>query len=670
MKARARERTRHGRIRSRRGLLLLGWLALAGIMIARLVEVQLLERQAWADDALRQHRLTREVPATRGRILDRNGSELAVSHWQARVVIAPHEIEDFEAVGSALETHLGIPLPAAASSPGAERRWHFLPGRFSTTEVASLRRLRGVHIERELQRLYPHDALARGVLGAVVDGVGAGGIEQAMDSILAGRNGREVVARDNEGHEIPGKAVTMSPPTAGLDVVLTIEQDLQAISEKALADALASTGARAGDLVITDPRTGEILAMTSVDGAGQATLAAVHTTFEPGSTIKPFTTAALLRHDLALLTDTVDTQEGWWRVHGRTITDVTAGGWMTLHEVIQESSNVGIARFAERLSPGQQYTVLRDFGFGTETGVLLPGEVAGTLRLPGEWSATSVHSLAFGYEIAATPLQMALAYGALANGGFLMEPRIVREIRDARGEPERYGRPRAIRQVVPGWVTEQLTPVLVDVVDRGTGTRARLSSFSVAGKSGTARATGSDGHYEEGAYYASFGAYFPAEDPELLFFVRLDRPDSAYYGGETAAPVMRSTLQSLLSATRIPIDRGKLARVRRDRPVPAPVQPLARFASTDLTDPEEGGGGEATIPRSSLPARPKMSAVASARPLVLPDLEGATMRVAMRRLHKMGLRVRPEGGGRVVAIIPGEGMEVAAGDTIRVVGGR
>ncbi len=663
----AGEQSRHGRIRTRRGILLMGWVVLAGIMMARLVEVQILERQAWVDDAQRQHRLTRAIPAPRGRILDRNGSELAVSHWQVRVAIAPHEVEDFEAVAAALETHLGASLSPFPSAPGAERRWHFLPGRYSFTEVAPLRGLRGVHIESELRRLYPGGALARGVLGVVIDGAGAGGIEQSMDSVLAGRSGREVVARDNEGRQIPGDAVTLMPPTAGLDVVLTIDQDLQAISEDALADALAATGARAGDLVITDPRTGEILAMISVDDTGRSTLSAVHTPFEPGSTIKPFTTAALLRHDLAALTDSVDTQQGRWRVNGRTITDVTASGWMTLHEVVRESSNIGIARFAERLSAGQQYTALRDFGFGTETGVGLPGEVSGTLRLPGKWSATSAHSLAYGYEIAVTPLQMALAYGALANGGLLMEPRIVREIRNEYGEPRHYGRARVIRQVVPQWVTEKLTPVLVDVVDRGTGTRARLSSFQVAGKSGTARATGSDNGYEEGAYYASFGAYFPADDPQLLFFVRLDRPDSAYYGGETAAPVTRSTLQNLLSATRIPVDRGKLARARRDRPVFPPVQPLVRFASTDLAEP---GGGVVPISWSSLPARLEIPADASEQPLILPDLEGVPMRVALRRLHKMGLRVRAEGGGRVAAVFPGEGVEVAAGDTVRVVGGR
>ena len=662
MTRRAKGGNASGRVHLRRRLLLVTWLVLAGIMIGRSIEVQVVEGDAWARDALQQHRMTRAVPAPRGRILDRNGAELAVSHRRTRVGIAPNEIVDRGEVVRALTASLGIPERTARRVSGQTRAWHVVPGRYSMTQVAALRGLRGVHVEGELRRLYPREGLARGLLGVVLDGVGRGGIEQSMDSVLAGQSGREVVARDHRGREIPGQAVAVEPPVAGRDVVLTIDQDLQAIAEEMLASALESTGARGGDLVITDPRTGEIFALTSVLNGSSASLSAVNTTYEPGSTIKPFTTAALLHHGVAALGDSVDTGAGTWTVNGRRITDVQKGGWLTLHDVVLESSNVGIAKFATRLSGAQQYTTLRDFGFGTRTGIALPGEAGGVLRRPELWSSQSAHSLSFGYELSVTSLQMAMAFGALANGGLLMEPRLIREVRNKAGRPVRFGRPRAIRRAIPEGVTEALTEVLVDVVDNGTGTLARMSVFPVAGKSGTARATGSDGRYEAGAYYSSFGAYFPADDPQLLLFVKLDRPNGAYYGGATAAPVTRATLESMLSARQSPLDRAALARAQRRPSLPSPSEPLVRFASvTDQPAPAERNAASVWTGRDELRDVRDQA-------MTVPDLEGAPLRVALRRLHKMGLRVHLEGGGTVEGTEPRGGAAISPGDTIRVVG--
>ena len=502
-----RERT----LRLRRRFLLLSWVLVAAVLIARAAEVQLVERAEWAAEALAQHEKSRIVPPARGRILDRNGGELAVSHMRAAVGVAPREIVDREVVAAALEKHLGVrPATARRVSAGTDP-WNVVPGRYSMTQVEGLRGLKGVYLEAEPSRLYPRGGLARGLLGVVQDGVGRGGIEQYMDSVLAGQSGREVVVRDSHGREIPGQVVVMQSPVAGRDVVLTIDQDVQAIAEEMLLAAIDSTGARGGDLVITDPRTGEILALTSVVDGSNAALSAVNATYEPGSTIKPFTTAALLRYGIASLSDSVDTGEGSWWTHGRRITDIGGGGWMTLHEVIRESSNVGIAKFASLMSRGQHYTSLRDFGFGTPTGLPLPGEASGILRRPEDWSLLSSHSLSYGYELSVTPVQMAMAFGALANDGLLMEPTLIREVRDRDGVPVRLGRPRPVRRAVPSWVAEALTPVLVDVVEEGTGTRVRMSSYRLAGKSGTTRATGRDGRYEheQGAYFASFWASFP-----------------------------------------------------------------------------------------------------------------------------------------------------------------
>ena len=642
---------------ARRRLTLMCWLVVASVMVARAAEVQVIERTEWTAEALAQHETSRVVPGARGRILDRNGVELAVSHWRATVGISPREVRDRDEVVAALVEHLGVRTETARRVSAGTDQWNVVPGRYSMTQVGGLRGLRGVYVEGELRRLYPRAGLARGLLGAVQERVGRGGIEQSMDSVLAGQSGREIVVRDSRGREIPGQVVVVQPSVAGRDVILTIDQDLQAIAEEMLAAAIDSAGAREGDVVITDPRTGEILALTSVVGGSNAALSAVNTTYEPGSTIKPFTAAALLSHRVATMSDSVNTEEGSWWVHGRRITDIGQGGWLTLREVIKRSSNVGIAKFASLLSRGQQYTSLRDFGFGTLTGVPLPSEASGVLRRPEEWSLLSTHSLAFGYELSATPLQMAMAFGALANDGWLMEPQLIKEVRDHDGGTLRFGRPRAIRQAVSSHVTEALTPVLVDVVEDGTGARARMSTFRVAGKSGTTRATGERGRYEQGAYHASFGAYFPADDPQLLFFVRLDRPQNAYFGGETAAPVTLATVETLLSARQGPIDREALALAARHVSPPPHTTPIVRFAvATDEGAMESWSAAATPSPTSG-----------RAAPMIVPALDGASIRVALRRLHKMGLRVRLDGGGIVRATVPGAGDAIAVGDTIHVV---
>lgn len=651
-----KRRDPYRKVEIRRRCMLLFWMALAAVLLGRATEVQFVERFAWRDAAARQQLKSKAVPAPRGRILDRNGSELAVSHWRAAVAVAPGEIRDRDEVVAALERNLGLRPELAHDVSVDTRPWRVVRGRYSMTQVEGLRGLRGVHVQGELRRLYPRGKVARGLLGVVQEGVGTGGIEQTMDSVLAGRTGREIVERDNRGREIPGQVITVQEPLAGRDVVLTIDEDLQALAEELLAMAVDSTGARGGDLVITDPRTGEVLAIASLSDGSNNSLSAVNAPYEPGSTIKPFTTAALLRHRVASLADSVDTGTGSWEVGTRRINDIRGGGWLTLYQVVQRSSNVGIAKFAERLTEAQQYTNLRDFGFGTRTGIMLPGEAAGMLRRPDQWSAMSGQSLAFGYELSVTSLQMAMAFGALANEGWLMEPRLIREVRDRDGKPVRYGRPRTVRRAVPMQVTEALKPVLVDVVEQGTGTRARMTSFLVAGKSGTARAVGDDGRYEANAYFASFGAFFPADDPQLLMFAKLDRPSGDYYGGAVAAPLTRAMLESLLPARRVPLDREALALARRPVPSEPRSEPLVHFAAATR---------ETGLPVGASASDPLGQ---PARSMAVPDLNGVPMRVAIRRLHRMGLRVWVEGGGSVLMTAPPAGTGVAAGDTVRVLG--
>ncbi len=367
------------RLTLRRRALLTAWLLAGGAIVARSAELQVVEGAAWMEQAVGQHSESMEVPAPRGAILDRNGTSLAVSHETFRVSIAPKELGDRGEAVEALVTNLKVSREKARSLTDPNRRWAVAPGRYPPAVRAALAELRGVYLDRQLDRVHPHQDLARGLLGNVMENEGRGGIEQQYEDVLQGRAGREIRARNSDGRLIPGKLIEVEPPLQGGELVLTIDRDLQEIGHEALKEAIEETGAKGGDLLV---KTGEILAMVSIRDGSSSALTAINTPYEPGSTLKPFTVAAILEAGVGTLQDSVDTEDGRWTVAGRTITDVHAAGKITLSEALRESSNVGVAKIATRLSTAQQYENLRDFGFGVPSGIALPGEAGGTLRRP------------------------------------------------------------------------------------------------------------------------------------------------------------------------------------------------------------------------------------------------------------------------------------------------
>ena len=645
------------RYRARRMLLLSVWLVAGTAIVARSAVLQLGQASMWRALSDDQHQRSRVVPAPRGSVLDRDGVPLAESRETLRVSVAPRELArtpsgNAEIANDALRSALALTPAEAARYTGSSRNWLVLPGRFPTAVRAHLGRVRGVYLERELERFHPHGDLALGPVGRVVDGQGRGGIEQHYDALLRGSAGEEVSAKDSNGVPRPGQTVLVTPPTSGGEVSLTLDRDLQEIGYEAVEAAIEETEARGGDLLVTDPSTGEVLAMVSIRDGSSTGLSAINTPYEPGSTLKPFTVAGILTHHVARLSDTVDIGEGRWRVAGRTLSDVhPKASRLTLADALRVSSNVGVAKMAQGLSNRDQYETLRDFGFGTQTGVPLPGETPGTLRKPDRWSRQSPASLAIGYEIAVTPIQMAMAYGALANGGLLMAPGLVLEVRAPDGTVQERFEPRVVRRVASEQVTREINRVLVQVVEDGTGTRARLTSFTVAGKSGTSRAYAKGGGYARGDYFASFVGFFPAEDPQLLVYVKLENPKGAYYGGATAAPVTRATMEAILAARRPPLDRRVLANVARRSVEP---RQAIRFASSS----------------AEVTASPFAHQDAGIGSVPIPEIAGLSARAAIRRLHAVGLRVVWDASGPIGGTRPEAGVRMTPGDTVRIIVGR
>lgn len=660
--ARARKPTRRvGGLR--RSMLLAGILASSGVVALRITQLGLLQADAWAARAEDQHVEVMTLPAPRGTIYDRNGVPLAASREMYGIAVAPREVrsEERDELVKRLRSTTGLPLDRVRRAVSTDRRWVVLPGRYDEAAREALEDIRGVHFQPVLQRFYPHRGLAAHLLGAVdYDGDAQSGLELEFDSVLAGRSGSATVRRDSRGRPIPGVMLRTMEPEAGRDLMLTIDHALQQIADDALREALVTTRASGGEILLTDPRTGEILAAASYKQGKPATSwSALTVPYEPGSILKPFTVAALLAEGKATLADSLWGEKGQWRVYGRVLNDVHAFEWMTLEEALRESSNIGIAKAAARLDPATQYSYLRDFGFGTPTGVTYPSESGGSLSRPVRWSKQSPASLAIGYEISATPLQLAMAYGALANGGLLMEPRIVREVRLRDGRTARVSEPRAVRRVLPEPVTAEIRRVLADVVERGTGRQASMGPLKVAGKTGTARVAVA-GRYVRGEYDATFAGFFPADDPQLVFIVKVERPRGAYYGGATAAPVTRATLEAALAARRGPLDHGVLAKEATaadpDAYVPQRVRetPVPNFGPFVFAlDARQLAGPAATADVTG----------------DVPDVTGLSVRDAASRLHEAGFHVEVQGSGAVLRTVPSAGAAAPRNRSVRLIAG-
>lgn len=620
------------------------------VLIVRAAQVQLFQGSRYAAVADSQRTETVVLPARRGALYDRNGAPLATTQQSFHVGIAPNELHNPEANARLIGSQLGISEREIRRA--LRRRWAYFHGPFTSSQVFPLRRLTGVHLTTEYARFYPDPDFARPVLGRpAAAGRPAGGVERILDSLLAGRPGHAVVIRDGRGrvYESPSRASAF--PVPGHDVYLTVDASVQEIAENALAEAIARFEAGGGDVVVLAPHSGEVLAVASMRADGSIPASAFAAVFEPGSTAKIFAAAALLSLDRVGATDSVYGEGGRWELPYRVLEDDHEfdAPWMTLDDAIRVSSNIGTVKFASRLEPAEQFAMLRAVGFGTPTGIEYPAESRGILRPPHQWSATTAAALAIGYEVAVTPLQLAQAYAAIANDGVLLRPTLVREIRRADGEVVYRHRPEPVRRIATPDVAARLRDMLRAVTTiGGTGVTAGLSTYEVAGKTGTARVAGPGG-YIPGSHIAVFASLFPADDPQLAMVVKLDNPRGTY-ATLTAAPLTRSMLQQLLAARTGALDRSRLTRGSSPPAMPTVAVDIGSVPIV-LAWPDTA------VP----PARGAQR---------VPDVVGLTVRQAVRRLHKAGLRARLEGRGAfVTAVAPAVGDSVAAGAVVTLTGG-
>ncbi len=640
-------------------------LGLAAVVI-RAAQVQIFKGGHYAAVAERQRTSTELVPARRGTMFDRNGQPLVITQEEYAVGIAPNEVTDPRATARLVAKHLGIAAGPLERALRQSKRYRWLAGPYPATKVEPLRDARGIHLHRRLERTYPSGDLAGPILGRLnAEGAGATGLELLLDSLLTGQPGEAVVLKDHLGRRYESPSRRRRAPVAGHDVYLTLDAQLQDIAERGLEDAIAASDAEGGDVVFLQPETGEILAIasrTTRNGRLVASPAAIHTTFEPGSTAKIFTAAALVARGLVDSADTEEVVDGRWRMpvvdqpvrpsQYRTIEDShreIGVHRLTLADAIRVSSNVAMAKFAGRLTPEQQYETLRGFGFGNRTGVEFPSESEGRLSLPHQWTRRMTPaSVAMGYEVAVTPLQLAVAYAAIANDGIVLSPAVVKEIRGPEGDVEYRHFPEPVRRAVTPAVAETLRDFLRGAVGRGgTGERAQLGKYLLVGKTGTARRL-RDGRYVD-EYTGSFAALFPQDAPELVVVVKVDHPRSGgYYGAQTAAPATKDMLNHALAAGLLPLRRTAGDSAFRARP------------------PREQEEGPVRGPPVVIPWPPPGADSAPPPPRPVPKVVGLPVREAVYALHQRGFHVKLQGLGTVERTWPAAGAVLARGRTVTV----
>ena len=649
---------------SRITLVHLSLVLFAAAIVVRAAQVQLFQSKQWARKAERQHFASATLPAPRGAIYDVSGAPLAMSREMLRLSVSPRELKDRRSAGRDL-AQLGVPSPFVARATDARRAWVDIPGTYSPARAASLASMRGVYTRPTVDRVYTPREATRRIVGWVDDtGTARAGLEMALDSLLRGSDGHAVIARDARGRRFDSPADSDVLPEAGDEVQLTINQELQEISVRALSDAITKMSATGGDIVILDPEDGEIRAMAS-DRVGQPAFGnpALSEPFEPGSTLKPLFAAALIQRGLARPTDTVNTENGVYTIEGRTIHDEHPAPRLSLAQVIEYSSNIGIVKFVSRLTQRQEFETLRDYGFGMPTGVPYPGEAGGTLHPPVDWSKQSPASMAIGYEVAVTPLQLAAAYGAVANGGDLLHPALIKEIRSRDGTVLYHHDRRVVRHLMSPDVAAKVRQMMIGVVEGGTSKEAQLARFTLAGKSGTARRGATKHGYKSGDYTASFVGLFPADKPLYVIIVKLDNPKATIFGGTAAAPVSKIVLQAAIASRDAALDRSALASSESL----SKIEDTTVISTGDVARADAAPDTDDTPPPVvvALPAR--APAVHAAAPRAVPVVKGMTIRAAVYALHRAGFRVQASGSGTAESTLPNAGAVLNAGAVVRLV---
>jgi cell division protein FtsI (penicillin-binding protein 3) len=630
------------RNQSRLGVARVLFLALFLLIGGRAVQLQLLQGDKLMRLGQRQHLKEWIVLPKRGALFDRTGEPLALSMESHSVYARPHRIDDPVTLSQSLARILNMRVAEVKEKITAEKPFVWVRRQISSAEAEKIQALNaeGIGMFYEPKRHYPQEQLAGQLIGFVGrDSEGLEGVELKYNEYIRGETGSSMTERDALGRRVLIQGVEGLRIPPGGDIHLTIDTSIQHMAEKELEASILKYRAKAGVAVVVEPFTGEVLALANYpsfnpnsytkESAEQRRNRAVTDSFEPGSTFKTVLAAAALEEGAVGKDDLFYCEMGKYPYAGKIIHDTHPHGWLSFSKILQVSSNIGFTKVAEKIKKDRFFKYIEKFGFGQPTGLDVPGEVAGLLRKPEKWSAIDLATHAFGQGLSATPMQLVMAYAAIANGGFLMRPYVMQRAVGPTGEVLLENQPHVVRRVISQKTATLLASMLQDVTEEGgTGVMANVDGFDVAGKTGTAqKADPVHGGYAAKKRVASFVGFVPANKPRLVALVLIDEPEVNVYGGVVAAPVFRNIAQGAL--------RHLAVAPQKATPIPAaPVQP--------------------EIPQRQIAKRPPTKAFVDGAEAT-PDFVGLSLREALEKAQALKVKVRLQGNGYVVKQAPAAG---------------
>lgn len=528
------------------------------LCIARLLFIQFFRSSYLALIARKQHNLLVELEPRRGTIYDMNLRPQAVNIAVDSVYASPAEIKNKEAAIRQLAPILKADYAYLKDRLYRKKSFIWLARKISSGQSEEIKKLnlKGIYFFKESKRCYPNTYLASQVIGfAGLDNTGLEGVELLYNKYLKGQSGFALFLRDarQKKLDIWEKMVV---PKDGYDLSLTIDETIQYIAERELDKAFKRYRALGASIIVMDPYTGRILALANRptfdlnerDGVNKDKMRnrAICDMFEPGSVFKIVTAAAALEEKKVVEQDKIFCENGIYRVVSHLLHDHKPHGWLTFREVIEQSSNIGTTKVAQMLGADIIYRYMKLFGFGSKLGLDLPGEINGVAKEPRLWSKISIAAIPIGQEVGVTALQLASAISVIANGGQLMRPYVVEEIKDKYGETIKKVSPVVIQKAIEPETAARMRKILAGVVENGTGKMGRPASFTAAGKTGTAQKIEPNGRYSHSNFVASFIGFAPAENPLVTIVVVVDEPRPVYFGGVVAAPVFKNVAEYAL----------------------------------------------------------------------------------------------------------------------------
>jgi stage V sporulation protein D (sporulation-specific penicillin-binding protein) len=674
-------------------LLLLQAAVLLGVVCvqARLFYLQVFQHSAYSQKAFKQQFTARKTSGERGFIQDRSGALMAMNVDLYNILAHPKQMRDKAAAAMALANATGQSYACVLSKLSDDKNSVWVARKVPYEKSADVEKLDlpGIETSVSQHRFYPDHEMASHVIGcAGVDNQGLNGLERNYNKDLRGKNGMVLAERDAWGRLMLSGNKTKSQSANGLNIVTTIDKTIQHIAQVELEKAFVKFRCKGASILVMDPKTGEILAMANYPTFDPNRFSAypkeswknriVNDATEPGSTFKLIAAVGALEENIVNEEDKFFCENGSWRINRhRVVSDHEKHGTLTFREIFGYSSNIGMVKVSQKLGAENLYRYAKRFGFGEPTGIDLPWEVKGRLRPLEQWSGLSLTSIPYGYEVEASPLQMLNAYAAVANGGNMMRPYLVKKLVNKDGSVVKEFGPKKTGTVCSAKTAKRITEMLKWAVEKGTGTQVALSTYSIAGKTGTAYKF-MNGRYSRYNYYSSFIGFVPADEPRFAIYVSLDDPRGIYWGGYTAGPVFKEvakrTLAYALVPTSSPEDQILASPDKKAIPsfqglTPAQCKWLAAPGGLKL---KFSGKGVRVVDQSLgaglSPAGDKQKPVTIVLTLggteelqaraVMPDLRGKTKRQALAMLSTLGVKVNFKGEGVVRTQFPPAGRAV------------